>query len=104
MAVTSLTSSDWYQMLPSQSTAEGVSSGENTGSTDTSRYPKQDYVTLSAQAQIIDQQKQAQEKLKDSPPDQDFIQISSSIGRSSRISGLSHDDALELYRSIERLS
>mgnify|MGYP001104514131 CR=1 FL=1 len=34
----------------------------------------------------------------------EFVQVSSSIGRSSRITGLNRDEVAALYRSIDQLS
>ena len=70
-------------------------------------------VQLSAQAQIIQQREQqqptqaAQQKpaAEESAPvsQNDFVRVSSSVGKASQSNGLSEKDAIELYKSIEKM-
>lgn len=99
MAVASVSGSDWHKLLPSQSFSSGAHSQPQTGSL----YAR-DSLHLSSQAKLIsDQLKKDTETQKDEPK-KDYVQVSSSIGRSKRMTGLSHDEALALYRSIEAMA
>lgn len=71
-------------------------------------------VELSPQARILQQNEQAQQQSQQSqssvknnkepePASNEFIRVSSSIGRSSQGTRMTSEEALDAYRSIEKL-
>ncbi|ADZ89841.1 hypothetical protein [Marinomonas mediterranea] len=70
------------------------------------RYPpEKDEVTLtSASQELLQRSKEGTENTaSELQEEQDFVQVSSSIGRFSRVTGLSNEEAVDLYRSIQSL-
>ena len=68
------------------------------------KYNQDDSVLLSNQAkQMLSTQDQAAESKKEDEG-KESVQISSSIGRTSRITGLHREDVAALYRSIDKLT
>ncbi|MBJ7539280.1 hypothetical protein [Marinomonas transparens] len=102
MSISSISNTtSWYNMLPSSSMATGTSS-------DSDLEKRGDPVQLSTQAHQLQkaQQESNSESKKANEEDsgKEFVQVSSSIGRTSRITGLNRDDVAALYRSIDQLS
>ncbi|TDO95910.1 hypothetical protein [Marinomonas balearica] len=70
------------------------------------RYPpeKEEVALSSASQELFQRSKEAAENTaSELQEEKNFIQISSSIGRHSRVTGLSNEEATDLYRSIQSL-
>ena len=104
MAISNVSNHSWHQMLPTPSVAVENNSAQN----QQAEHNERDSVQLSDYAKSLldkanSQASSSSQDEKDTP-ENESIQVSSSIGRSSRINGLSREEAVDLYRSIERLS
>lgn len=62
------------------------------------------FVQISDQAKhLLDKQKQTDLLPKEEPEGKETVQVTSSIGRLSRISGLQREEVADLYRTIDNL-
>lgn len=94
------------------SASEADNSRANTSTNFGIGQPRQNEVELSPQARVLQQteqnQRNAQQSVQEAraeldPPTNEFIRITSSIGRSSQSNRLTSEQALDMYRSIEKL-
>jgi len=94
------------------SSSEGGNSRPTTSPNYGIGQPRQTEVELSPQARILQQteqnQRNAQQAVREAQsevaaPSNEFIRITSSIGRTSQSNRLSSEEALDMYRSIEKL-
>ncbi|GAB3483138.1 hypothetical protein [Marinomonas epiphytica] len=102
MAISSISNNNWQSMLSSQGTTADFNSPQQNQSS------PQDTVQLSEYARSLMQEAQSQQgSTQDKSQDEktnESVQVSSSIGRSSRITGLSRAEVTDLYRSIENMT
>ncbi|MEO9656180.1 hypothetical protein [Marinomonas sp.] len=103
MTISNVTNHSWHQMLPTPSVAV-----ENNSAQNQQAYKESDSIQLSDYAKSLldnaNSQSSSSQQEEQEAPHNESIQVSSSVGRSSRINGLSREEAVDLYRSIERLS
>ena len=94
MAISPISNSDWHKLLPSKSSHsrfQSLADPANAGDT----------LHLSSQAKLMNERFQKGESVES---EQNFVRLSSSIGYSTRWSGLSHDEAIAIYRAIEAMA
>lgn len=102
MAISSISNNNWQSMLSSQGTTTDFNSRQQ------NQASSQDTVQLSDYARTLMQKaEQQQHGLQEQDQEEksnESVQVSSSIGKSSRITGLSREEVTDLYRSIENLT
>ncbi|REG85130.1 hypothetical protein [Marinomonas pollencensis] len=94
MAISPISNSDWHKLLPSKSSRskfQGLADATHTGDT----------LHLSSRARLMNEQFAKGEMVE---TEQDFVRLSSSTGHSTRWSGLSHEEAIAIYRTIEAMA
>ncbi|MEL0612188.1 hypothetical protein [Marinomonas arenicola] len=94
MAISPISNSDWHKLLPSKSSHSGFSN-----QTDSSH--ARSTLHLSSQARFMSDQFQQGADVK---PNQEFVSLSSSVRAPTRWLGLSHEEAIAIYRSIEAMA
>lgn len=94
MAISPISNSDWHKLLPSKSSHSSFSNQADSSHA-------HETLHLSNQARFLSDQFK---KGIEADPNQDFVKLSSSIGHSTRWLGLSHDEAIAIYRSIEAMA
>ncbi|MBJ7556747.1 hypothetical protein [Marinomonas spartinae] len=97
MSVSSVSYNDWSKILPTTPTSATLandSSGQNLAQS-------RESLQLSTKAQLINQQLQAKPDKEE--PKTESIQVTSSIGKSATATGLTRNEAIAVYRSIESI-
>lgn len=99
MSVSSVSYNDWSKILPTTPTSATLandSSGQNLAQS-------RESLQLSTKAQLINQQLQAKPDKDKEEPKTESIQVTSSIGKSATATGLTRNEAIAMYRSIESI-
>lgn len=98
MPISSVSSNEWLKVLPPQPVRTNTPSEQDSA-------PSRDMLELSNKAKLISQQRQSQpdNKQDDTSQNQESVQVSSSIGKATTATGLSRDEAIAMYRSIESM-
>lgn len=101
MSVSLVSYNDWSKILPTPPISAPLANNSSEQHSAQSR----ESLHLSTKAQLINQQLQAksdQDKKEDAPKTES-IQVTSSIGQSATATGLTRNEAIAMYRSIESI-
>ncbi|SBS31452.1 hypothetical protein MSP8887_01520 [Marinomonas spartinae] len=98
MSVSSVSYNDWSKILPTAPASAALANNSS------GQHPAQsrESLHLSTKAQLISQQLQAKTD-KEEAPKTESIQVTSSVGKSASASGLTRNEAIAMYRSIESI-